>query len=587
MSSTVSVVHSLRFEGSTHANSEVCLRRVLAAYLCIFHCVFYSLTLISCHCRVVFHIMRRRFPSPKPIRPHICSLRALAAVAARPQLDPDLHRDPATKSACVRIRGKLSEKLLDWCDDLYGTLSMGTELARHIHPDTVWIPPAEIRSGFSWGRREIGGCDGPENIAVFCSVMDHIDWGYFDAELRHRDNVIQWIAYNLKRYATAVFHDFIQCRELFMTMLTRLYRHPAILDRHTLLITEVLVSVGLPVHIREHIRLLDQRYDAHLETILDMSRAPMDTLSLAVKTGQLGYIEHVTDEHLLLESWSSLIVDACLTCEAPIFDYLWDLRSKLTDIEAEVYHHCASAALSVSNSRVLSILFHDCDESMTGFASATWADRLLPGSHDDECTNILLHYGCDMHTSLFFNPNPQQLRYLLSRGASVIPPSLDDAGFVLCAAPDLACSLINRWRELDLPAFSYLCEAIRECGDHDILRQLVRVLDRTFELDNAGIQERNDCLSYVYLHHHMYHGVLFYKTCLRLGVDIDVQDHVTGRSLLMDAARSGRDEIVRFFVSAGSSVTLRDNDGKSALDHYDACNRLNMEVRDMLNPAMH
>ena len=527
--------------------------------------------------------MRGRIPSPELIRPHICALQALSAVAARPLIDPDLHRDAASKNACDVVRGRLSVDLLDWCDDFYGTLSTGTELARRIIPDTVWILPDSVVSRINWGRHEIGGCESPENVAVVCSVLNHVDFGFFDPERRHRWDAFKWIQHHVKRLASAVFHEFYECSEMFLTTLSRLYSHPHILDRHTLLITEALLSVGLPLHARQRIQELDQRYDAHLETIMTTAPSPVQRLSFAVKSGLLDYVLHGTDDRMVIENWRSLIVDACYACELPIFTYLWSHRSRLAGIGHTVYDNCARAALSVSNSSALAILLRDCDESMIGWDRATWAGELMPHTRSVACTDILLQYGRPQDDALFNCFDAGQLRYLKSCGVSVIPPSIDDAVTLLCTDADFACTLLDRWSEEKLPVMEYLCAAIKECTEAGDLRCLVRILDRTFE----SCQQRNECLSYAFLNHHMHHGVLFFKICLRLGVHVDVRDQVTGQTVLMRAARTGRDEMLRFFVTAGASVILRDNDGKTALDHYDARGYGHTDVREMLIHVMH
>lgn len=81
---------------------------------------------------------------------HIPSLQAYAALAAQPQLDPDVCKRREEKKTCENNRGRLSISLRTWCDDFYGDLFHDeTDVKSH---DAAWIATVVTSVPYSTGR---------------------------------------------------------------------------------------------------------------------------------------------------------------------------------------------------------------------------------------------------------------------------------------------------------------------------------------------------------------------------------------------------------------------------------------------------
>jgi len=471
-------------------------------------------------------------------RRHVCSLQAFSAIAAKDRLDPE------SRAVCSVTRGRLSKKLLDWCEDLYDSMADNAELTSHVTPDTLWIP-VRRRLGVSNLEYRTPCC--ADNVAVFVGVMEHIDWDWRDPRPAPVwSDLGGWIGHFMYLYAVDVFRVHTECSDLFRAMLTRLYTRRGITEPQTLILTQALAGAGMPVDVRAHVMSLDPQYRSHLETLYQLSRYPAYRLSLAVQSGDVECVQSLSTGVVFPACWSNLVVDACHVSDPVMFEWLWEHRAVDFHVSAEDYRRILCAALSVSFAEAVRIVFQEV--MVRGVDYLPWVDNLWRVTHDVECAGVLLAHGCGVPGALFRTYDPVPARYLISRQFSIVPPTPEDAGAVMAFDVRLATVLLNAWSENDLPVVEYLCAALRMCRDRSLIRELVRVFDRVCNTDGSRDGIRCQCLSHAVLNVDLRQdsSISFIRMCMSLGADLNAQDPVNGRTVLMKAALNGSPRVERF-----------------------------------------
>lgn len=117
------------------------------------------------------------------------------------------------------------------------------------------------------------------------------------------------------------------------------------------------------------------------------------------------------------------------------------------------------------------------------------------------------------------------MSYLISHGLPVLPPSVEEAAYVLASDIDLARLLVDAWTDHSVLAVDCLCEAVCVCDDARVLRQIVRILDKALDCAGPCRIKRDRCLDEPFLNAGLRQDVTFMWACLRLGADVDVARH--------------------------------------------------------------
>lgn len=519
---------------------------------------------------------------PRVVRPpvgfhlHVCSLQAISAMAASTLLDLANRRTGRDRQRCIGTRGRLSQQLLRYCDELYDATCQRIQLTQHVCSDSVWLHPGQqLRID---DRDTLCPCT-PENVTVFAGVFGHIDW---KASARTGvDAIASWIANYFHVYTNNVYSgypDLYTCRKLFMDMVSRVYKDPHLLDSIALVLTKTMLTTGVAGDVREGIAQLDPQYDAHVRTILDAATDPGERLAVAIKCGLTDYVKTEADVGLIVRDYHTWVQYAIHTCDLTMFHCLWDYRPGV-EVYPYIYRHLICHSLSARNYAVVQLLFKEVEER--GIRYADWCGVLWAAVVDTEGADLLLQRGCSFHIAdLELNATPEVLQHLISRGVSVTPESVDDAVDVMISDIRVTRILIDVWMKSGLPCIKYLWEAIAECSYPRVLTELINIFD-TLTYD----EDRRRCLAESLHARSNDTDIRCVRVCLRLGADIDTPHPKSGRTLLIKAVRDQNELLIAYLLDVGASTIVRDRAGKRALEYFND-ERLGRNLRERLMRAM-
>lgn len=495
---------------------------------------------------------------------HICSLQACAAMAAM----GTLHIVPNVRLKFQRLRfearGKLSVELLKWCDDFYDALFERCVGISIESTDVMWMKCGLTEMTNYMRDSEFRNLRSLESVAVLHGVVGHIAWTTLSATRWVNNAMSGWIREYFPDYVVAALRETRENRRLFVAVLNRLYRYPGILDSHVALVTDAMLTAGVQADVRDEISHLDKRYSDHLKVIMNATTDPVERLSVAVNSGNVEYVLKEENKHVVRSNWARLMDDVCWICDPSMFQCLWEFRSSVGTVPTQVYVDLMQTALSGSDHHALRSILRELDEQ--GIDYRIYATSLWDEVHDTVSTDILLEHRVPVDSAVFCTRDPATVQDLISRGAPLTPPSMDVVAASLSSDIHIAHLLIEAWGINHPHAFEYVREAIYVCHEPRVLHELHDILRTRF---HASAMVLHHCVCTALLNADMTHDLLFIRKCVRLGADINVQDGQDGMSVLMLAVLSGNDRLVDYLFTAGASPMLRDNLGKTALDHYD------------------
>ena len=495
---------------------------------------------------------------------HVPSLMAHCAMAARPLLQPDMHRDLERKQSCVNNRGRLSHQLLDWCDDLH--MDIAEDSAKYcIHStDALWLLP-HVSTAFRPVKRIV-------EYEVCVHMFHHLDW------VRPNVGHVQRLRVLLCN-ATRLLHRWPWYSGTFCMLMESVY-------------TRMIFSVG---HSSDHVRAL---------TLSLLKRHPRYKLRTTMAMCDPNFVEHfalfedsVPPTNLSHSRYcrvsNSTFDDVITMCTDPISQNVpaifclalvmlsvEQVKTLLSVIDISRWsdddrYDVVRSALKAGQADVLRKFL-----VMAPLTSAEERNRVWHITWTIECADVCIERLYAFDGCVHFCTNGAVISHLLKRGVSPIPlnPNLSLLAWYDCVM--VIGALSESWKAPDECLLNYLCRAICNCTDADVLRVLVRMVDHLFGGEPRP-ETAQKALNDAYMNCSLSHD-RFLRMCVRLKADVDVRDEVYGENLLFRAIRERRNGLVDYLRNIGCCTTARDFKGKRALDYVIDNDRITDQEYDAL-----
>ena len=495
-----------------------------------------------------------RLPAIRGVRRHIPWLTCFAAIASQSFLDKDARTSADDLAVCTRCRERLSEKLLDWCDDLYGDLVD--------HPVSLTGDAAWLSSSFNQPSEY------PHTVPCAELLMSIID--HKDVEALPGIFLTDVLGY-LTQCTQRVVRDHRALLPSYLRMLTRLYdrviRSFGQTSDVVCQITKCVLNVSVPAIVRQRLVELDRNFEANVLRIRQSLTTDDSVRMFAINTCRLDLayearpFEDVSEG--AIEKWAYA---ACYTGDVDVVVALMEACPSLCEgdivhLPSHVQCRMIQIALYWSNATLLRFVMERTTGGYVRDFERVWGSVL-----NVEDAELLISYTFPFKNAVqYCYRSSAVVKYLLDMGARCFATewNCSQADFNV----DILAVLFAKWGVNDSLLSMNVIQCVSNCINPCVLRELVRTVMKRF---GSGLEvatlfvdvDGNRLLN----GERSGHTIAYLRTCLHYGVRVDVPGRYDRQTALLTAAQRKMPYAVRYLISRGASCSVVDIDGRTVYD---------------------
>ena len=488
---------------------------------------------------------------------HIPSLLSLAAVVAQTRVDLDAVHNGNDRTACSNRRSKMSQKLLDWCDDFFGDLADDPE--SHTG-DVAWIKQSVSTIPTAAFPRTLLQAE------HLLSVLDHMDFS------ESAEAVLLPLTITLTRCTEVVVRDHFVLLPCYERMIARLYNR--VISRYgpqcfmLSRIMKCVLEVSVPCSLRDLLRSLDPMYQSNIERLMKDMCDVYDVWLLGINSGRLDLAGQRCSLESRARDCQQWRVAAFYTGDMEVvsevmFPSLISRDDSVLHLHGEDRLVLIRIAVRINCVPLVRFLFQ---RTMGGFGvdcSDVWADV-----RDVEMARVLIDHRFPFNGAVrYCHRSAPVLQFLLANGAECKPT------LGLCAycdyGPFVLDVLVESWKGTAFHVAQFVTVALNGCVTPNVLREVIRIVGGSVGSDVLNNRRPQFLLN----GHRSDRTVAYMKACVQLGTRVNAIDFVSGQSALVYAGELQKYYAVQYLLSVGASCEVRDRKGLYVYDYLVRCTR--------------